>query len=122
MRTWDARGREKGTQMSTLCTVCNQYPCPGCLGAAQDEIGRLRRLLVEFEARLERDREKMYQAISERTNMQARLDECLRAEFPNHDLLPGCGGPYRLDAPGGPVCSCGQPSRHESGWCGRTAK
>ena len=54
--------------------------------------------------------------------LEARLDEILRAEFPNHDLLPGCGGPYRMDAPGGTVCSCGQPSRHESGWCGRTAK
>ena len=28
--------------MGTLCTVCNHYPCPGCLGAAHDEIGRLR--------------------------------------------------------------------------------
>jgi hypothetical protein len=23
-----------------------------------------------------------------------------------------------MDAPGGPVCGCGKPSRHESGWCG----
>jgi hypothetical protein len=27
-------------------------------------------------------------------------------------------GPHRLDGPDGPVCMCGQPSRHESGWCG----
>jgi hypothetical protein len=27
-------------------------------------------------------------------------------------------GPHRLDGPSGPVCMCGQPSRHESGWCG----
>jgi hypothetical protein len=57
---------------------------------------------------------------SEIVSAMTRLDEILRAEFPNHDLLPGCGGPYRMDAPGGPVCSCGLPSRHESGWCGRT--
>jgi len=25
---------------------------------------------------------------------------------------------HRLDAPGGPTCSCGAPSTHESGWCG----
>jgi len=29
-----------------------------------------------------------------------------------------CRGPYQMDAPGGPICSCGRPSRHESGWCG----
>ena len=34
-------------------------------------------------------------------------------------MRPECLGPYRMDAPGGPVCSCGRPSRHESGWCGR---
>lgn len=33
--------------MSALCTVCNRYPCPGCLGAAQDEVSRLRSLLSE---------------------------------------------------------------------------
>lgn len=27
-----------------------------------------------------------------------------------------------MDAPGGPVCSCGRPSKHESGWCGREDK
>ena len=32
--------------MGTLCTVCNHYPCPGCLGAAHDEIGRLRVALL----------------------------------------------------------------------------
>ena len=26
--------------------------------------------------------------------------------------------PARMDAPDGPVCGCGRPSRHESGWCG----
>lgn len=26
--------------------------------------------------------------------------------------------PAQMDAPGGPVCGCGAPSRHESGWCG----
>ena len=35
-----------------------------------------------------------------------------------------CGGfglvPNRMDAPGGPICGCGQPSVHESGSCGRT--
>lgn len=30
----------------------------------------------------------------------------------------GMPRPHRMDAPGGPVCGCGQPSRHESGWCG----
>ena len=25
---------------------------------------------------------------------------------------------YVLDGPDGPVCSCGQPSTHEGGWCG----
>jgi hypothetical protein len=33
-------------------------------------------------------------------------------------MLPTCLGPYRMDAPDGPVCSCGRPSRHQSGWCG----
>jgi len=27
-------------------------------------------------------------------------------------------GAYIMDGPDGPVCSCGQPSTHESGWCG----
>jgi hypothetical protein len=26
---------------------------------------------------------------------------------------------HKLGARGGPVCQCGQPSRHESGWCGQ---
>lgn len=34
----------------------------------------------------------------------------------------GAGGfdlkPNVMNAPDGPMCSCGQPSRHESGWCG----
>jgi hypothetical protein len=34
--------------MSTLCTVCNHYPCPGCLGAAHDEIGRLKAEIVSL--------------------------------------------------------------------------
>jgi hypothetical protein len=25
----------------------------------------------------------------------------------------------RMDAPNGPVCWCGEPSTHQSGWCGR---
>lgn len=33
-------------------------------------------------------------------------------------MLPTCLGPYRMDAHDGPVCSCGRPSRHQSGWCG----
>jgi hypothetical protein len=28
------------------------------------------------------------------------------------------GPPHQMDAPDGPLCRCGQPSRHESGWCG----
>ena len=27
-------------------------------------------------------------------------------------------GGHRMDADGGPVCRCGKPSTHESGWCG----
>jgi hypothetical protein len=38
--------------MSTLCSVCNHYPCPGCLGAANDEIDRLRARVKELEAQL----------------------------------------------------------------------
>lgn len=34
-------------------------------------------------------------------------------------MLMACRGPAHMDAPGGPRCSCGWPSRHESGWCGR---
>ena len=49
-----------------------------------------------------------------------RADEMLRAEHPDYDMLPGCGGPYNTTASSGPTCSCGEPSRHESGWCGRT--
>lgn len=30
----------------------------------------------------------------------------------------GAMAPARMDAPDGPVCGCGNPSRHESGWCG----
>lgn len=29
------------------------------------------------------------------------------------------GPPNRMDGPEGPTCQCGQPSRHESGWCGK---
>jgi hypothetical protein len=33
-----------------------------------------------------------------------------------------CGGlgilPNKMDAPNGPECACGKPSRWESGWCG----
>ena len=25
---------------------------------------------------------------------------------------------HNLDAPDGPTCACGEPSTHESGWCG----
>ncbi len=59
---------------------------------------------------------------AEIVSAMTRADEMLRAEFPDYDMLPGCGGPSIMDAPGGPVCSCGQPSRHESGWCGRTGR
>lgn len=38
--------------MSSCCSVCNRYPCPGCLGAALDEIGRLRARVAELEAQL----------------------------------------------------------------------
>lgn len=26
--------------------------------------------------------------------------------------------PHNMDAPDGPICGCGEPSRHDSGWCG----
>jgi hypothetical protein len=29
--------------MSACCSVCNNYPCPGCLGAAYAEIDRLKK-------------------------------------------------------------------------------
>lgn len=35
--------------MSTCCSVCNSYPCPGCLGAARDEIDRLKARVKELE-------------------------------------------------------------------------
>jgi hypothetical protein len=38
--------------MSTLCSVCNQYACPGCLGAAQDEIERLREHVADLKEKL----------------------------------------------------------------------
>lgn len=39
-----------------------------------------------------------------------------------HAAAPGitaAGRPHQMDAPDGPVCGCGLPSAHESGWCGR---
>ena len=33
-------------------------------------------------------------------------------------MRPECRGPYVLNAPDGPRCSCGRPSRDERGWCG----
>jgi hypothetical protein len=30
-------------------------------------------------------------------------------------------GAHKMDAPAGPQCRCGQPSTHESGWCGKCA-
>jgi hypothetical protein len=46
-----------------------------------------------------------------------RAGECLGLPA---TMRPECGGPYNMAAPDGPVCSCGEPSRHESGWCGRS--
>lgn len=36
--------------MSSCCSVCNRYPCPGCLGAALDEIVRLKARVTELES------------------------------------------------------------------------
>ena len=34
----------------------------------------------------------------------------------------GTPAPHRMDAPDGPVCGCGRPSTHASGWCGVCAR
>ena len=36
--------------MSSLCSVCNSYPCPGCTGAAIDEVVRLRVKVADLRA------------------------------------------------------------------------
>ena len=39
----------------------------------------------------------------------------------HHDCAksrPDVPRPARMDAPDGPICGCGRPSTHESGWCG----
>lgn len=41
-------------------------------------------------------------------------------ELATHAL--GAPPPARMDAPDGPVCGCGKPSRHESGWCGECVR
>jgi hypothetical protein len=33
--------------------------------------------------------------------------------------ISAAGRPHQMDAPDGPVCGCGLPSTHESGWCGQ---
>jgi hypothetical protein len=33
--------------------------------------------------------------------------------------ITAAGRPHQMDAQGGPVCGCGLPSAHESGWCGQ---
>jgi hypothetical protein len=38
---------------------------------------------------------------------------------PGNPGITGAGRPHQMDAPGVPVCGCGLPSTHESGWCGR---
>lgn len=49
-----------------------------------------------------------------------RLSRCASH---NKEECPTCGtyayiGSHDLAAPDGPVCACGKPSTHESGWCG----
>lgn len=34
------------------------------------------------------------------------------------DLMRGCLAAANMDATDGPICGCGQPSTHQSGWCG----
>lgn len=46
--------------------------------------------------------------------MRAGLLEC-RVTESGQAILAGA---HLLDTPIGPICSCGRPSRHESGWCG----
>ena len=46
---------------------------------------------------------------SEWSEAQKREAHAAMLELPHH----------RMDAPGGPVCACGEPSGHPSGWCGR---
>jgi hypothetical protein len=38
--------------MSACCSVCNRYPCPGCLGAAYDAVDRLKERVATLEAAL----------------------------------------------------------------------
>lgn len=35
------------------------------------------------------------------------------------DLETVLGEPNHMDAPNGPICTCGKPSTRESGWCGK---
>jgi len=38
--------------MSSCCSVCNRYPCPGCLGAAWVEVARLSERVKALESDL----------------------------------------------------------------------
>jgi hypothetical protein len=63
-----------------------------------------------------------YDSFAGTASDKARRAICvIRAQEEKPGPLPGCLGPYIMDAPDGPVCSCGRPSRHQSGWCGTTA-
>ena len=36
-------------------------------------------------------------------------------------MFEAFGRGHQMDAPEGPICRCGRPSREQSGWCGQCA-
>ena len=53
---------------------------------------------------------------TEDTKWFSRIDKALLA---CPEKFEKCLGPYIMDAPDCPKCSCGEPSTYESGWCGQ---
>jgi len=59
--------------MSTLCTLCNSYPCPGCTGAVIDENVRLRAQVASTGETLARLADEHVREMAEAERL---LDEC----------------------------------------------
>jgi hypothetical protein len=73
--------------VSQLCSVCNSYPCPGCLGAAYDRIGWLKKDAEQAYARGVADGRR--KALEEVSGQLDELEEIWRSQKASSGQMAG---------------------------------
>ena len=106
--------------MSSLCTVCNSYPCPGCTGAAVDEVVRTRSKLRAVRGIVSELQAKWYseEGRASLALIAAELDRDESATKPERPTCARCGRRLSLDPNGTGMASGLGGACPRGGTCG----